>query len=563
MQDRGYTTLTQALSHTAGLSFTRNGGLGGNSAVYLRGLDSKNTLVLIDGIRYNDVSSLSGAPYANLMLENIAQIEVIKGAQSGIWGADASAGVINIISKKATQGFGGSAHIEMGSFSTQKYGASLSQKTDAYSLKVSHNVIDTDGFTAQAPKGEDLDNFEDDGYTNKTTQIQAGITINQNNKIDISYTLIDTQGQYDTFENPNALATYESKNYFTSINYNHIDSFHEFNLYAKRSSFAKTFKTDFSTDDFDGKVDELGFNSKIAYGDAHFLLLGAEYKKFEHDNAINQDFDNQGLFITNHNVFAGFMGGKTIFTQSLRYDAYSSFDNELTGKIGLKHIHAKIAGLVTSINYGTAYTVPTLYQLYAPASSFGGVSYPVGNVNLQAETTKSYDITIAYKDLSVSYFNNNIDNLIQYTSGYNNVKGTSKIDGIEATYAYSLSDSLLLNMNYTHLFTAQDQEGNLLLRRAKDTFNIALDYYASSDLHLGIDASYIGDRTDIIFNPDFSTSDTQTGNYTLVNFTVDYQINDALQIYAKIENLGDIKYQTVYDYTSSPRAFYGGLRATF
>ena len=149
--------------------------------------------------RYNDITGLSGAPFAHLMVGDIAQIEVVKGAQSGIWGADAAAGVINIITKNPENGVHGSAHIEGGSFKTKKYGATLSAKTDNYYINVSHNVVDTDGFTAQAPKGEDIDTFEDDAYNNKTTSVKVGYNFNETNKIELAHTLIDAEGDYDTF----------------------------------------------------------------------------------------------------------------------------------------------------------------------------------------------------------------------------------------------------------------------------------------------------------------------------------------------------------------------------
>ncbi|SFV71660.1 Outer membrane vitamin B12 receptor BtuB [hydrothermal vent metagenome] len=348
------------------------------------------------------------------------------------------------------------------------------------------------------------------------------------------------------------MATSTIKENFTSLNFHHVDSFNTLNAYAKRSKFEREFKSEFSNTNFKGTVDELGFNSKIPYGEGHFVLVGADYKKFEQDDSIAKDFDNKGIFISNHNSFTGIIGGKTMLTESLRYDSYSTFDNEFTGKIGLKHIHEKIKGLVTSINYGTAYTVPTLYQLYAPASSFGGFTSPIGNANLAPETTKSFDISLAYKDFSLSYFNTKIDNLIQYTSGYNNVKGESKIDGLEASYSSNISDNFLFNINYTYLFNAEDEEGNTLLRRAESTVNASIDYYGFSKLHLGLDASYVGNRSDIIYNPDFSTSDTDTGNYTLINFTADYQITKDMQVYGKIENLSDEVYQSVYGYATSP-----------
>ena len=563
IEDRGYTTVVQALNALAGITFTQNGGLGQSTSVNLRGMDAKHILVLIDGIRYNDVTALSGAPFAHLMVEDIAQIEVVKGAQSGIWGADAAAGVINIITKKPSKGVHGAAHFEAGSFSTQKYGATFAAKTENYTFKATHNVVDSDSFTAQAPKGEDIDNFEDDGYTNKTTNVQLGLNINKNNKVDLDYTYIDADGAYDTYQNPNGIANSTTKDSFASVNFNHIDSFNKLNIYAKRSKFERTFTDTYATSSFDGEVDEYGINSKIPYGKEDFVLVGADYKKFEHKNSINKDFNNKGLFVTNNNTFKGFMGGTTILTESLRYDSYSTFENELTGKIGVKHIHENIKGLVTSFNYGSAYTVPTLYQLYAPGSTFGGIYYPIGNKNLDPETTKSFDVTVAYKDFSITYFNNKIDNLIAYTNGYNNVDGTSKIDGIEVAYSKEILANLQLNMNYTNLFTAEDKEGNRLKRRASETFKAAVDYYGIEKFHIGADLEYIGSRTDIVFNPDYTTSDVETGKYTVINMSADYQISKAFQVYGKIVNLTDETYQTVYGYTTSPRAFYAGIRATF
>jgi vitamin B12 transporter len=117
----------------------------------------------------------------------------------------------------------------------------------------------------------------------------------------------------------------------------------------------------------------------------------------------------------------------------------------------------------------------------------------------------------------------------------------------------------MLNLNYTHLLTAEDRDGVELKRRAKDDFNIALDYYGIDNLHLGVDAQYIGSRTDT----DSSFEDVETGEYALVNLTASYDIGKNLKVYAKVENVTDEYYQTVYGYSSSPRAFYAGLRGEF
>jgi len=561
IEERGYTTVAQALNTLPGIHFTQNGGLGKATSVYVRGMDSKRTLVLIDGTRYNDITGLNGAAFEHIMLNNISKIELIKGAQSGVWGADASAGVINIITKKAADGEHGSIHAQKGSFNTEKYGATLSKKSDSYSVKIAHNVTKTDGFSALAPKIDDLENYEDDGYKNTTTVLDLSYTINETNTIDFSHTIIDTEGDYDTFGNPDGIATSTTKDRFTSLNFNHIDSFNEVNLYAKRSTFNRSYTApDFSgkvaTTPYKGEVKEYGITSKIPYANNDFVLLGAEYKKFEQSDTIHKDFNNKGFFITNSNTFKGFMGGETILTESLRQDNYSHFDNKLTGKIGLKHIHGVIEGLITSVNYGTSYNIPTLYQLYSP----------FGSEALNPESTTSLDVTVAYNDFSVTYFDTKIDDMIDFDSTtfkYNNITGTSKISGLEASYQKELFSDFLFSLNYTRILKAENQKGEDLQRRAKDDVKIAIDYYGITDLHLGIDAQYIGDRMDTKFNPDFTTTDVQTGKYTVVNMTANYNLNKDVQVYGKIENLTDEKYQTVYGYATSPRAFYAGIKADF
>ncbi len=563
IEERGFTTVTQAVNSLAGISFTSNGGLGQNTSLYIRGMSTNRTLVLIDGVRYNDVTSPSGAQFAHLMIGEIEQIEVVKGAQSGIWGADASAGVINIITKKAKPGVHGSLYAEAGSFKTKKVGGNLSYKNETFYLKASHNHVETDGFSAYAPYEEDLNNFEDDGYRNDTTHLKAGLQINENNKIDISHTIINSKTQSDPYDmdiaavNPNGKYDSEVKDTFSSIDFNHIDNFNELNVYAKNSDFSRYYPDDEYSKHFDGDVREYGINSKIPYNIEDFVLVGVDYKKFEHKNDINEDFDNKGIFITNNNIFQGFMGGKTILTESLRYDEYSAFDNKITGKIGLKHVHEKVEGLIASINYGTAYNVPTLYQLYSP----------YGNTGLNPEETKSFDVTVEYQDFKVTYFDTKIDDMIDFdmsTYTYGNIAGTSKINGLEASYKRSLFEDFLLSVNYTHLFNAEDKDGEDLKRRPKDNFKIAVDYYGIEDLHLGIDAQYVGSRTDTGNSVwPAPAPDVETGKYTVVNLTANYDITKEIQVYGKIENLTDEYYQTIYNYSTSPRAFYLGLKASF
>ena len=566
IEDRGFSTVTQALNSLAGISFTQNGGLGMATSLRLRGMDSKRTLVLIDGIRYNDVTSISGADFSNLMIEDIAQIEVVKGAQSGIWGADASAGVINIITKKPEAGMlHGEVHAESGSFKTRKYGTTLSSAGQYYDFKISHNEVKSDGFSAQATKDVDLDTFEDDAYENKSTHIQLGFNINETNNIKLTHNIINAEADYDTFANPNAEAFSKTKDSFSAIHFNHVDSFNIFDLYAKHSKFDREFfAPDFmgavKKTEFDGTAEEYGFTSKIAIAKENFILIGADYKKREHanivDNSIDKDLTSKGIFITSNHPIYGFLNGKTILSKSIRYDKYDEFDSKYTYKLGIKYLPKGIKGLNTTINYGTAYTVPTLFQSYSV----------YGNTDLIPESTTSFDVGIQYKNLSFNYFNTKIEDMIDFdmaTYKYTNIADTSRIAGLEIDYEKMFLDSVLFSFHYTRLLKAEDSQGMDLLRRVKESFKLSLDYYAIKDFHIGIDAQYIGSRDDIAYHPDFSTSKVQTGKYTCINLNADYKLTKDIKIYANVENLTDKSYQTVHGYASSPRAFRLGLKAKF
>lgn len=565
IEERHYTTVTEALNSLPGIDFNTNGGLGQLTNVYLRGFDSKRLLVLIDGIRYNDVTSISGASFGDLMVSDIRQIEVIKGSQSGIWGADATAGVVNIITKQAKKGLNFGALQEFGSFSTTKTESDISYGGDNFYLKASHSIVDTKGFSTVAPRGSKLKSLEDDGYNNKSTHLQAGFNINDTNKIDFTHIINESKTQADAYDtttysfNPNSQYDVESKTKLSSVNFNHIDSFNEVNIFAKKSTFSRYYPQSAFSPKFDGETKEYGLTSKVPYGEDNFIIWGGDYKSFEQKNAINKSYNNRALFFTNSNTFNGLLGGRTIFTQSLRRDNYNEFANKTTGKIGIKHIHSAIDGLTTSANYGTGYNVPTLYHLFDAMS---------GNKNLTPEDTKGYDVTIGYRDFKITYFNNKIGDMIDYKSkydaegnwiggAYDNLSGESKLKGVEVSYEREVTDDALFSLSYTNL-NAKDSNDKTLARRAKESAKIAIDYYGIENMYLGINSIYIGERFDMA-----DKKGQQTGRYTITNLTANYDVDKHLTIYGKVDNITDKYYQTVNGYSSSPRAFYAGMKLTY
>jgi len=554
LEEKNFKTVADAINTVSGISVTNNGSLGQTTSVFLRGMSSNRILIMIDGIRYNDNTGTSGAPFQHLMIEDIEQIEIVKGAQSGVWGADASAGVINIITKQAKMGLHGSIIGEYGSFKTSKVGALVSYKTDKYYMQLSSQNTHSDGFTAQAPRNQDIDSFEDDSYRNITTNLKLGFNFDENNKVDISSTWIDAKTNYDGFNpvtflaDPNSLDYSKTKDSFSQINFHNKNKFAEINLYAKLSVFDRNYPLSAYSQEFDGTVKEYGIKSNINYNEKDFVVIGVDYKAYEHKNDLQNKYNNKAVFITNSNEIDFY--GKTIISESLRYDDYDKFNDRTTYNFGIKHFFDALDGLIASINVGSGYNVPTLYHLYSP----------FGNTNLNPEDTKSYDATISYKDISVTYFNTVTEDMIDYdfaTFTFGNLDGKTKIKGIELAYNTDLAEDILASLSYTYL-DAKNNNNQELMRRPKDNIKFSIDYYGIPKLHIGAFGEWVGERFDLD-----NKQGQQTGKYTVVNLVSNYDINKNFSVYAKIDNLFDTYYQSVDGYATAPLSAYAGIKAKF
>jgi vitamin B12 transporter len=481
-------------------------------------------------------------------------------------------------------GMHGEANVEAGSFNTQKYGMNLSHRTDKYYISGSAQETKTDGFSALAPRGVKVDGLEDDGYKNLTANLKAGYNFDDANKIDLSHSIINARSESDgctiekwnTTKNKYECSTLSTKilqadnnstytkinDRFDSINYNNINKYSKIDLYANKSVYSRDY---YNTEnyvggaqtgqrltaktEYDGTVNEYGLKSNIPYfNENSFVMVGTDYKTFEHENSINEKFDNKGLFVTNSNKFNN---DKTIITESLRKDDYDKFNDKTTGKIGIKQYIWNELNI--SSNYGTAYNVPTLFNLY---------DHTYGNKDLKPESTKSKDIGIEYKGISATYFNTKIDDMIEYDfsvtpNKYNNLLGTSTLKGYELGYKRNVVEDTFLNLSYTSL-DAKDNKGQDLQRRPKDSVKFGVDYYGIAKTHLNLNGEYIGDR----YNGANKTG-AETGNYTIFNSVADYEINKTFSAYVKVNNLFDKYYQTIDGYATAERSAYAGFKAKF
>jgi len=558
MAESGDQTVAQAISRVAGISITNNGGLGQPGSLFVRGQSAGNVLILLDGMRLNDPSSTDGrAMIENLMIDNIAQIEIVKGGSSSTWGGNASAGVINIITKDIKQkGFQGNVQLTGGTYNTKGANTALSYGGEKLTAKIFASYLDSDSFSALAPR-----DAENDAYTNKSLNFKVGYEFNANNALDFAYYLVDAKGNYD--DSYSELLANDPYSHYTSRQENYNLKYH-FNYEAFDSVTRVnkgTFERDYFTNSYGesqnqyrSTIKEATSINSYAY-DKGKVILGLEAKNIDGLNNYISDYPsepsqsiykNRAAFLSNLYNF----DTDTLLETNLRYDYFDAFKNETTYKIGLKHDHRFLKGFTTRANYYTAYNSPSAYQLANAA---------LGEL-LEPSYSKGFDISANYKELfSISYFNTAVDNPIDYDMdrfGYYNVGGKEKYSGIELSSRYKLPDlGLVLGANLTHLITYESYDTTALSNRAKDTLNVSADYYMANNMHFGILGQYIGDRVDV--------STDEMGNYTVWNLNFDTKITKDFKLFINAVNIFDKEYESVYGYATAGRSVYARVSYRF
>jgi len=557
-------TLTEALQRLGGVMSSANGGIGQPTAVYIRGMDSKRTLVLIDGIRVNDVTGLNGAQFEHYSVDSIERIEIIKGAQSGVWGADASAGVINIVTTGAKKGMHAAMNAQYGSFDTKKIAAQLSFKDEKLLLKADTSLLSSAGFSAAEPtqaspeykkRGKEL-GWESDAYKNKSINLHAAYQLTDTLQAVASLYALNAYTEYDAsagtdaqnYDDPFGFGTSAyfntTKNRYYSVGLKHATKKHKTALLYNVSTFNRDqFKG------YSGNQQEVRLEHQYNYASKSFVKAGIAYQDVRQDKSggadLNKSYSTTGLYVTNYNQFEAIKGKKSMVVLSLRYDDYSTFGNKTTGKVGLKQYVSK--EYFISTNIGTGYNVPTLYQLYDGFS---------GNSDVLPETTLSVDATIGSERFWVTGFRNRIENLIDYsfsTYAYYNVPGKSLLQGVEIGYNDQFFDRLALKTTYTYL-DARNGNKQRLARRPEQQVDAIVSYFINEKAQVGLNGQYIGARYDKT-----DEKGAQTGYYTVINLVGNYDVNENFSLYARLDNLTNVYYQQVDGYATAKRSLYAGL----
>ncbi len=559
--DNGWRTLPEALRAIPGLHIARNGAPGSTTSMFLRGSRSSHVVVLIDGVRVNDPSGPTRDAYvAGVDLANVARIEVVRGPQSGLYGADAIAGVVNIITKKAQEGVSGSVTAEGGSYDTYRLGADLASRQGKVSGVASVSYLDSKGFSSANERF--AGNDEADGFENLTVSARVGVDASDSLSLDASVRFVEWENEYDAGAGPAAdavgnVAKNEQLLAGVRARIGAAEAAWRQTLNAQYSTFERTFEDSWGTSTFDGENWEAEWRHDLSLGDAHKVSAGASYRDetAETDSMASVSADNVGFFVQDHFCYGAFDA-----VLNVRYDEHEAFGGEMTYRISPSYAVER-SGTRFKASVGTGYKAPSLYQLYAPASPWG----LVGNANLDPETSVGWDAgveqTLIDGVLTVG-FSSDVEDQIEFVNGYENVSEVENC-GVELLASLTPTERLAVHATYTYTEAENKDTGEQLIRVPKDRATLAAAYAVTDRARINASVLYVGPRNDRYFDSSMFTSvNAKAGAYTVVNLAASVEVTDSVTLFGRVDNVFDEEYEEIYGYGTAGVSGYGGVKVT-
>lgn len=565
IEKRGTTLVSDLLREVPGLAVSQNGTKGTLTQIRIRGAESNHTVVLIDGVEVIDPGGFSAEyNFGNLTTANIERIEVLRGAQSALWGSEAIGGVINIITKKAASGFNIQSDLEIGSQASKKVYLAADYANEFIQLRLSSQVNRSNG-TNIARTGS-----EEDGFHNRTYDANLKITPTENLVIDFNARHVDSEVETDPESSGivvDNINTTNNDQMFLNAKVS-LDLFEGFWRQEFASQSARTFSESFSptfTFNSIGKRESFSYKSNFNYrlpllDSGHSTSFFLEYE----DEKGQGSFLGRGTevgFVTKsyafeHNVN---FSDKAFITAGFRHDNSTFFDNADTFRITGAYIYEK-TNTRPHFSFGTAVKNPTITELFGNFPTF------TGNSNLTPEKSKGWDFGIEqslFDDsliVDITYFRNLIKD--QITGSNNTVRnqdGTNSIYGLETSLTAKFKYGLSLSGSYTYTNT-KDSSGTELVRRAKNIASLNINYsFLNDKANINLGVLFNGSQRDTPFLGGTRTP-VNLPSYTLINLNGNYRFDNNLQLYGRVENLLDKEYEEIFSYRGPELGVFAGIR---
>ena len=585
--------LSDILSNTPGVSFSRSGGVGSPTQVYIRGAETDQTVVLIDGVKLNNPSSTDTSyDFGNLLVGDISRVEILRGPQSVLWGSQAIGGVINLVTADPKAPFESDVTAEGGSHNWGYGRAGIGGKTDRVTWRASAAYLTTTGISAfdQAKGGQ-----EADGYRNAGVSAKAEVKVTDQLSLDLRTVYSHGRNDFDgfpppdyTFSDTREFGVTDDLVGYVGANLSLFDGrFTNRVAYAYTSTERKLLNPDQDVTDVtfrsSGRNQRFEYQGTFAITPTWKTTFGAETERSWMRSASPSDFDPDPAAIRRSaditGLYAQLVGdlapGLTL-SGGVRHDHQGDFGDHTVGQASVAW-RVNDGKTILRASWGQGFKAPSLYQL--------GSEY--GNPNLAPESSHSWDTGIEHRlfdgrvVLSAAYFERKTRDQIDFFScpsvtsdplcvgagglprfGYYVNTARTKAHGVELNAQANVTDALTITANYSWTDARNDVAGDanfdkLLARRPAREGSAEVAYRWPVKLQTAVAVHYAGDRYDDAANLE------RLKGYVLWDLCASYPINEELEVYGRIENLFDKSYETILNYGELGRTAYAGLRAKF
>ncbi len=586
LQNAQQRMLSRALREVPALDVNQSGGPGGLTSVFMRGANSGQTLVLIDGVIVNDPSDFNrGFDFANLTTDNVERIEVLLGPQSVLYGSDAMGGVINVITHRGQGNPQALFTLEGGSFATYRGMVNVSGSSDLvnYSFGASHSQ--TAGISSAARWDG---NHERDGNRNDTFSGRIGVTPVSWFDLDVvargtsSQTDIDNGGGPGQDDPNNVL----SSNEFLFRVAPRVRLFD--NVWEQTLAFSLSTHNNhddnppdspggaYLFDVFRSRMVILDWQHTLRPDQIQTLILGFSFRQ-ENADTSSDSFDpafgptptvsvlgNQSAWIRSaYGEYRIHLWDRLTVSGGARVDDLKEFGTHGTYRGTTAYVveetDTKLRGTI-----GTGFKAPTLFELFDPN---------FGNLNLKPEESTGWDVGfdqgLAKRVVigSVTYFRNNFTNLIEFDPAtFKSVNvGRAGTSGVETAVKVVPVKDLEVRLSYTFTDTKDKDTGADLLRRARHKAAARADYALTEKLHVNASYLFVGARHDTLFGPSptFTSTPVTLPDYALLNLAASYKITEKSSLFVRGDNMLNRRYEEVAGFGTAGISGYLGVSIEF
>ena len=549
IENAGQSSLVELLRAQPGIRISANGGAGSSASVFLRGAESRHTLLLIDGMRIG--SATTGQPTLEAIpLGIIDRIEIVRGPASALYGSEAIGGVIQIFTRKGMEGFHPEVFVGYGTQNTVNASASLAGGKERFRYNLSVGQDKTDGFNAKrnvskwySSYGNSYDS-DRDGFRNTYVTGSASLGFRDNDEIGVN--VYQSQGRN----------WYDNNDYYDSYLDKDLSVFGAYMSNQLSERWTSTVRLSQSKDKLTNMPDPEN-RSRFETTQKQFvwqhdvllpigsLMAAYEYTKTEVDGTTDYTKDSRDVkaFLLG---WSAQMGAHNVQINA-RHDDNSQFGNKTTGLFGYDYQLTSQLSVQASI--ASAFNAPTFNQLYFPDTGYGG-----GNPNLKPEKALNREIGLRWDDgrnnVEVTYFNNRVRDLISSWPPANVAK--AKLEGVELVYRTNVAGfDVMAGVDF---LKAKDTDtGKRLPRRSNAAAFMRVDR-AVGPWNMGVEMD--GERS----RYDDAANKIRMGGYGLLNAYVHYAFERDWRLEARANNIFNKKYDLADGYAMPGSSVFVGVR---